>query len=117
MDIVLPYLVQHGFVAQVEQHGRTLAIPASLLKGAGDSFYFSLALHRANHLLEIGFQCRPARNIPMVCFILKLPDGRFFVAEDKIAFDEILQLANVARPGVLLACAEQARGERQNGQV
>src|SRR5467141_743596 len=111
-DSVLTDLVEKRLVADFQQSGSLLAIPVGLLERLRDGRGFSFILRTTRERFQTA--CRGlSRSAPRgrvrvgsaiyIVFRVQFGDRQGFVPQDQVAFYEIAQLAQVARPRVLQA--------------
>ncbi len=119
-DSILADLVEQGFVADLQQapppacgsswFGRALVRMASASAS-------SLALRARDFSPPLAFSRTVGRSrlVSTVAVVagLQFLDGQLLVAQHQVALDEVIQLAQVARPGIVLAGLQHIRRERQ----
>ena len=112
----MPDLVEQGFVADLQNGGGLLAIPIGLFQGASDSEGFRLVLRRAGKRLQPSGIIRPGRfagsSSGAIVARQKFGDGEAFISQNQVALQEIIQLAQVAGPGMIVAGLQQIRRKR-----
>ena len=112
-DSILADLVQQRLIADLQNHRGLLAVPVGLFQGVGNGLALRLRLWRRAPAISI------LRNpvalgrslLPAVAVVpgLEFSHARFSSPRIKIALQEIIQLAQIARPGVILAGLQQRR--------
>src|SRR4029077_18567985 len=118
-NVILANLVEQCFVADVQHSSCPLAVPAMLFKSVGNRFHLSAVFQGLYHLLEIWILGLGASHRLRTCLLgrsaLQFSNRRVLIAQPEIAFDKILQLPDVARPGIPFASLDQPRrnGEKR----
>ena len=112
-DAILADLVEQGFVADLQNGGCLLAIPIGLFQGASDGEGFRFIFRRAPEGLQTSSITRPGRlargsSVAIVAG-QKLGDGQALISQNQLALQEIIQLAQIAGPGMIVAGLQQIR--------
>ena len=117
--------VQQGPVADFQQPGRRLAVPAGLLERSGDGVAFGFSLYALDQRFESGncglrfggikseSRLFVLRQIGVPERHVAIPVGRAQVgrpvAHHQVAFDKFLQFPEIPRPRMLLAGFKRRR--------
>src|SRR6266446_6406549 len=119
-DSVLPNLVEQGFVANLQQRRRLLAVPVGLLERLPDGFSLSFILGGARQRFQSparvsGFRRGIRSRAAAVAVIagLQFSDSEVLVAKDQVALEKVIQLPQISRPRMRLAGLEQLRRKRK----
>ena len=106
-NAILTNLVKERFVADLQKHRGLLAVPLGVLESLVDGLDLDLILETTSQRLQVTpasevFREAPGANWALVpsLFGVDLTDCERFVTQNQVTLHEIIQLAQITRPGV-----------------
>src|SRR4029077_187890 len=116
-DSILANLVKQSLVADLQDGCSLLAVPVGLLECASDRQSLGLIFGRTTQRLQSSRIMRFGRitgnGSSAVVARQEFRDCEILVTQNQIELQEIVQLAEMASPGMVVAGLEQCRRERQ----
>src|SRR5437867_12373634 len=107
-DPVLANLVKQRLVADLQQRRSLLTVPVGFFQSFGNGFGFGLVfggarqrLQSSGALLRAIARCGVELRAAAVALRMEFVYGEFFIAQYQVTLDEVDQLSQIPRPGII----------------